>query len=67
MLITRTSPVSGKENTMNLDITQEQLTNHSKGMQVQHAFKNLQPYEREFIRTGLTKEESDTVFDFDND
>lgn len=57
MKITRTSPFSGKVNTMDIDITEEQLKQWHDGRLIQHAMPNLTPDEREFIMTGITPEE----------
>jgi hypothetical protein len=57
MLVERTSILSGKTRTMELNITQEQMENWVKGMHIQHAFSNLSADEREFIKTGISAEE----------
>lgn len=67
MLVTRTSPFSGKENTMDLPITQEQMTNWENGMHVQHAFRNLPAEQREFIITGITGDEWSEMFGNDDE
>jgi len=66
MLITRKSPVSESVNTMEIDVTQEQLDRWKFGhLLIQEAMPNLTGYEREFIMTGITKEEWDGVFSDD--
>lgn len=62
MLITRTSPVSGKTATMEIDVTQSQLDSWESGQIIQNAMPNLTPDEREFILTGITSEEWDSMF-----
>lgn len=62
MLITRRSPFSGKHNTMDIDVTEEQLYEWKNGMLIQHAMPNLTPGEREFIMTGITDEEWNEAF-----
>ena len=63
MLITRRSPFSNKENTMELDITPEQLARYQQGNElIQNVFPNLPAEHREFIKTGITPEEWDTIF-----
>lgn len=62
MIITRTSLVSKRTKSMDLDITAEQLTNWGAGMLVQDAFPNLSEDEREFIMTGVTSEEWNELF-----
>jgi len=62
MIIERNSPFSGKTNTMNIAVTQEQLDAWRSGTLIQHAMPHLSADEREFIMTGITPEEWDNVF-----
>ena len=63
MLVTRRSPFSHKENTIDLDITAEQLARYENGEElIQNIFPNLSPEHREFIKTGITPEEWDATF-----
>ncbi len=62
MLITRTSPFSGKTTTMDIDCTDEQITNWENGEMIQNAFPNLPVGEREFIKTGVTPKEWEDMF-----
>ena len=62
MIITQVSPISGKTHVMDLDITNEQLIKWGEGMLIQNAFPNLTPSEREFIKTGITSSEWDSLF-----
>jgi hypothetical protein len=62
MKVTRTSPFSGKENTKELPITEQQLSAWEGGMLAQDAFPNLSADDREFIMTGITSEEWDMAF-----
>ena len=48
--------------TFDLPITQEQLDRYSDGELLQRAFPNLTADQREFIKTGVTKEEWDNLF-----
>jgi len=57
MKLTRTSPISGKRNTMDLDVTIDQITDWEKGAMIQDAMPNLTVDEREFIKTGITSED----------
>jgi len=61
MQVTNISQLSGKEYTMELDITQEQLerfyNRRETGEYVQTIFPNLTSGEREFILSGITPEE----------
>jgi len=62
MAVTRTSPMSG-EHTLYLNVTQEQLDAYARGgILLQHAFPQLTPPEREFIKTGYTQEDWDKLF-----
>ena len=57
MKITRTNPFNGDINTMDLDVTFEQVEAYFEGkMLVQDAFPQLTAGEREFIKTGITEE-----------
>jgi len=64
MKITRTSQYSGQENTLDLDITQEQLDlwDNGNGPYIQTVFPNLSPNEREFILTGIMSDEWEAMF-----
>lgn len=58
MFITKTSPISGLVHTLELDITDEQLIEYAQGIKkIQEVFPELSPAEREFIMTGITLEE----------
>ena len=63
MLITRTSTLSGNTNSMEIEVTQEQLSSWQvDGILIQDAMPHLTPDEREFIKTGITPEEWDSAF-----
>ena len=62
MLITKTSPFSGNTNSMEIEVTQEQLSSWESGVLIQNAMPNLSADEREFIMTGITPEEWDSAF-----
>ena len=63
MLIIRTSPFSGNTNSMEIEVTQEQLRSWQvDGVLIQNAMPHLTPDEREFIKTGITPEEWDSAF-----
>jgi hypothetical protein len=67
--VTKKSIISGKTNTMELDISQEQLDRwESVDKQlVQVAFPNLSSSEREFLMTGITPTEWNDTFGDDDD
>lgn len=60
--ITRMSLVSGKEHTLDLDVTLEEIKKWESGVLAQNAFPRLTPAEREFIISGITPEEWDALF-----
>ena len=62
MLVTKQSIVSGNVNTMDLDITTEQLELWESGKLIQEVFPQLGLDEREFLMTGMTPEEWDNTF-----
>lgn len=66
MQITNISQLSGKEHTMELDVTIEQLerfeNRRENGEYVQTIFPNLTPAEREFLLTGITPIEWKEMF-----
>lgn len=62
MLILRTSPLTGKSNTMDLDITEDQVWQYRNGALLQQAFPNLTAEEREFFKTGYTPEDWEMLF-----
>lgn len=66
MQVTNISQLSGKEHTMELDITEEQMerfyNRRENGEYVQTIFPNLSAPEREFILTGITPTEWKEMF-----
>ena len=62
MKITRTSRLTGKTSVMDLKITQAQLDAWVDGMLIQDAMPQLPPEHREFLMTGITPNEWDSVF-----
>ena len=62
--VTKKSIVSGKSNTMELDITQENLDMYEDigGRLVQDIFPNLDKGEREFLISGITPQEWEETF-----
>lgn len=66
--ITRKSPITGTVNTMTINATQDQLDRYNQGEDlIQNIFPHLTPSEREFIKTGITDEEWETMFGGDNE
>lgn len=66
MKVTKTSPISGKEHTLEIDVTEEQLRELYSGDKrrrpVQAIYPNLTAGEREFLLTGITEEEWEELF-----
>jgi hypothetical protein len=60
--ITRKSMMSGKVRTLDIPVTQEQLDAWQRGELIQAAMPNISPDDREFIMTGITREEWDGTF-----
>ena len=56
MKITRTNPFNGEINTIDIDVTDEQVQAYMDGALIQNAFPQLTAGEREFIMTGITEE-----------
>lgn len=59
MIVTRTSPFTGKEHTMDIEATPAQIQAYNNGAHLQQAFPHLSPEIREFIHSGITPEEWD--------
>ena len=58
MKITKTSPLSGIEHTMDIPCTKQQLCRYYTGRNlVQDVFPELNSYQREFLITGITPDE----------
>lgn len=62
MIIERISPLTGKRNKLEIDVTADQLSAWSRGQLIQDAMPNLTPAEREFIMTGMLEDEFDSLF-----
>ena len=62
MRVTRTSQITGATNQMDLDVTPEMIQMYELGMGlIQDIFPHLDPEEREFLKTGITPEEWNTM------
>lgn len=62
MKITRTDPLTGRINTRDLPVADEQIARWKAGAFVQDAFPHLSAYDREFIKTGIMPDTWDSVF-----
>lgn len=67
MIITRKSFVSGLTRSIDLPITPEQMKRYNEGALVQDAFPHLSASDREFIQSGLTDEDWDTLLSDEDD
>ena len=61
MNITRTSDLTGRTTTQNLPISWTQIIKWHNGMLIQEAFPQLNASQREFLMTGITDDEWDTL------
>lgn len=62
MKITRVDPFTQKENTLDLNVTEEQLQAWHDGALIQNVMPHLSADEREFIMTGLMPESWEEIF-----
>lgn len=62
MRVSRYNPFTGKTNSMELDVTPEQLSDWQNGTLIQDAMPQLTPEEREFLITGFLPQEQDDIF-----
>lgn len=62
MRITKTSPVTRENNSMDLPINEDQLLQFENGALVQDAFPNLSRDQREFLISGCTQQCWDLLF-----
>lgn len=62
MEITRKDPMTGKWNTMDIDVTQQQLDAWRSGKLIQDAMPHLSPDERDFIMAGYAAESWGKIF-----
>jgi hypothetical protein len=61
MILTRSNFIDGKENSMELPLTEEEfaakeLIRENTGALIQNVYPNLTADQREFIKTGITPE-----------
>lgn len=71
MLITKTCILTNRTNTLDIDITQEQLdrvnNRHSTGEYIQNIVPDLSPAHREFLMTGICNDVWNERLSEDND
>lgn len=61
MKITKKSNLTGKVHTMEIPCTQAQLDSFNAGMYIQNAMPNISAELREFVLTGITPEEWESI------
>ena len=59
--------ISGNTNTMELNVTLEQIAQWENGMNIQQAMPDLSAEEREFVKTGMTPTEWNELFGEEED
>lgn len=62
MLITKTSGITGKEHTLEIPVTEEQIMRWRNGELIQNAMPHLTADQREFLMTGATPYEWEEMF-----
>ena len=62
MIITRTSPVTGRTQSLDIDVTIEQIKAWEQGSLIQDVMPQLTADEREFIISGCTPEDFNILF-----
>lgn len=63
MIVSKESILTGNINSMDLDVTLEQIKVYEcGGSLIQNIFPNLTPPEREFLKNGITPEEWEKEF-----
>jgi len=61
MIVTRTSMMSKIERSIDLDVTAEEINAWRSGILIQDAMPRLNEHEREFVISGITQEEWDSM------
>jgi hypothetical protein len=62
MIITRESILTGKTNQLDLPVTLEQIQIWQNGTPIQNVMSHLSIQEREFLISGMSKEEQQLIF-----
>jgi hypothetical protein len=62
MQVTKLSPISMKDHTREIDVTQSQLDRWKAGELIQNVMPSISADDREFLMTGITPEEWDAHF-----
>ena len=64
MKIYRSSPITGRVNVMDIDISASQYRDWEQGTLIQIAMPNISADEREFIISGSTRQDWETMSSF---
>jgi hypothetical protein len=67
MKITRTNPITGEENTLDIPVTEEQLRAWNNGGLIQNVMPNLNADQREFLISGMTPGQFEELFPEDDE
>ena len=67
MIVQRVSPLTLETNSMEIDVTAEQLAEWRRGAFIQDAAPQLTADEREFIKTGYTADDWEKIFPEEDD
>ncbi len=62
MKVTKRSAITGKEHTLEINITQDQWDRWKAGEMIQNVCPHLSADDREFLISGSTKEEWEKLF-----
>ena len=62
MEITKKSQLTGKENTLDIDVTQEQINEWKNGALIQNVMPTVPKEEREFLMSEITPDEWNNAF-----
>ena len=62
MVVVAISAATGEKHAMPLEITEAQVYDWAKGASIQDAMPDLSPEGREFLMTGITQGEWDSMF-----
>lgn len=62
MLVTRISPITGERNTFEVNCTEDNLLDLSRGIDVVLALPNATPEQREFVVRGVLPDEADKLY-----
>ena len=65
MIFQRISPFTGKLNQMDLPVTEDQINKYNNAALIQDAFPNLNASQREFLKTGMTDDDWNSMFPSD--